>query len=104
MRAANFHWENLGLAVPAKSRREKRREFGRPGRIFLWESPALDCTVEDISHGGAKLSVSDQSRVPDTFILILASTGIRRSCKIAWRSKSHVGVQFLKASMAAIGT
>lgn len=81
-------------------RKQKRKPFRCAAHIFLWEAPAIDCFVEDISDGGAKLSVADESKVPDNFILILKSTRIRRKCDVVWRSRRSVGLQFTERALS----
>ena len=82
----------MGIA----DRKEKRKPFRHPGRIFLWEGQPVDCIVVDISKGGAMLSVDDVGAIPDTFLLMLSpSGGVRRKCKVVRRSMQEIGVQFV---------
>jgi hypothetical protein len=81
-------------------RKQKRKPFSCAAHIFLWEAPAIDCFVEDISDGGAKLSVPDENKVPDNFILILKNTRIRRKCNVIWRSRRSVGLQFTERTLS----
>ena len=55
------------------------------------------CTMADVSDGGARLMVEDPSRVPESFVLVL-SRGARahRKCIVRWRAPAAVGVQFIK--------
>jgi PilZ domain len=77
-------------------RKEKRKPLGYPGRIFLWEGQPVDCILQDISNGGAKLSVHDVGAIPDTFLLMLSlAGGVRRKCKVVRRSMGEIGVQFV---------
>jgi hypothetical protein len=40
---------------------------------------------------------TDTNAIPETFNLVLsASSNVQRACKVAWRSPSELGVQFLK--------
>ena len=87
----------MAPAVTAENRKEKRKGLGHPARIFVWEAPAIDCNVEDVSNGGAMLFVEDQSKVPTTFLLIFASGGFRRKCEVVWRSWTHIGVKFAQS-------
>jgi PilZ domain len=52
----------------------------------------------DVSSGGAKLQLQAPIEVPDDFILVLSKNGqVCRRCKIAWRSETEIGVQFVVA-------
>jgi hypothetical protein len=57
-----------------------------------------DCTLDDVSESGAKLTVSD---TPDEaalkeFFLLLSSTGLAyRRCELAWLDGDQVGANFV---------
>lgn len=58
-----------------------------------------DCTMEDVSETGAKLTVEVRSRAsPEgVFFLLLSSTGLAyRRCELAWVNGDQIGVNFLK--------
>jgi PilZ domain len=58
-----------------------------------------DCTMEDISETGAKLTVEgavDGLHLKE-FFLLLSSTGLAyRRCELAWVNGNQIGVNFLK--------
>ena len=59
-----------------------------------WRRP---CTVDDISDGGAKLTVCDsiQGLQLTEFFLVLSSTGLAyRHCKLIWVNGDQIGVSF----------
>ena len=58
-----------------------------------------DCTMEDISESGAKLTVegSVEGLHLKEFFLLLSSTGLAyRRCELAWVNGEQIGVTFLK--------
>jgi PilZ domain len=58
-----------------------------------------DCTMEDISETGAKLTVegSIEGLHLKEFFLLLSSTGLAyRRCELAWVNGDQIGVTFLK--------
>ena len=58
-----------------------------------------DCTMEDISETGAKLTVegSIEGLHLKEFFLLLSSTGLAyRRCELAWVNGDQIGVNFLK--------
>jgi hypothetical protein len=62
-----------------------------PGR----GEPPIMCTLEDISEGGAGLTVVSTRSVPDTFDLEIKGEEIRRTCRVAWKQERHrLGVAF----------
>ncbi len=54
--------------------------------------PALDCTVIDISAGGACIDVPGQTPIPARAILI--HSGTRKSCRVVWRRGRRLGLQY----------
>ncbi|MBR0903115.1 PilZ domain-containing protein [Bradyrhizobium liaoningense] len=58
-----------------------------------------DCTMEDVSETGAKLTIdgSVQGLHLKEFFLLLSSTGLAyRRCELAWVNGDQIGVNFLK--------
>jgi hypothetical protein len=81
------------------TRRSKRKPFEYVGLLdFCDGGVPRPCEVRDISAGGARLVVfTDTSQIPDTVNLLLsASAAVRRLCRVAWRSPTEVGVEFVK--------
>jgi hypothetical protein len=60
-----------------------------------------DCTMEDISETGAKLTIdgSMEGLHLKEFFLLLSSTGLAyRRCELAWVNGDTIGVNFIKAA------
>jgi hypothetical protein len=58
-----------------------------------------ECTMEDVSENGAKLTVegSVEGLHLKEFFLLLSSTGLAyRRCELAWVNGDQIGVNFLK--------
>ena len=58
-----------------------------------------DCTIEDVSETGAKLTIegSVEGLHLKEFFLLLSSTGLAyRRCELAWVNGDQIGVTFLK--------
>jgi PilZ domain len=58
-----------------------------------------NCTIEDVSETGAKLTVdgSVEGLHLKEFFLLLSSTGLAyRRCELAWVNGDQLGVNFLK--------
>jgi PilZ domain len=80
-----------------EKRRAQRVRTLKAGKIiFNRGASVLDCTVRDISSGGARLEVGQPVRTPGDFVLEFTVGGeVRRyPCAITWRRKSEVGVIF----------
>ena len=60
-----------------------------------------DCTMEDVSETGAKLSIegSVEGLHLKEFFLLLSSTGLAyRRCELAWVNGDTIGVNFIKTA------
>jgi hypothetical protein len=82
-----------------ESRRSKRKTFDHVCLLDYCDGEEpRPCQVRDISPGGARLIVfTDTDGIPDTFSLLLDPTHkVRRVCRVAWRSPTEVGVEFVK--------
>jgi hypothetical protein len=82
--------------------RDARKAKRTPKRHAAWislnsASAHMPCVVWDLSEGGARLAAPRSHVLPAMFNLILAKDGkSQRLCRIAWRSESQVGVQFIQ--------
>jgi len=86
------------MSSAAEKRKNLRRSIAYPAYIDLGNGlPTIECTLCDASQEGALLGVANPDSVPNEFILALSSDGAaRRRCRVAWRTKDQVGVEFLK--------
>lgn len=76
-------------------RTELRKRALMAGKIaFKGHGAAIDCTVRNLSAGGACLEVGSPLGVPDTFDLVLDRDHSSHSCRVVWRSEKRIGVAF----------
>src|SRR5215208_1065281 len=81
--------------------REQRTPLRRDARYGVWiaygdDRTLVPCTLLDVSQSGARLMLSGNEDVPDKFVLLLSEHGrARRQCRVAWRRKDKVGVEFV---------
>ena len=86
-------------------RKMPRAQVTQPAYIADEDGKLLfPCTMLDVSAGGAKLQIEDDTKdLPDAFILVLSKAGqVRRRCKAVWRTSKTVGVQFIGPSIRAV--
>jgi hypothetical protein len=56
------------------------------------------CKLWDVSDTGVRITIDAPHEVPMEFSLILsADGGIRRRCRIIWRSDNQIGARYLAA-------
>jgi PilZ domain len=79
---------------------EKRGSVRRDARYSVWiaygeDRTLVPCTLLDVSQSGARLMLPGNEDVPDNFVLLLSEHGrARPQCRVAWRHKDKVGVEF----------
>ena len=80
-----------------KVQREPRRQLnGRPARMTVDGTDEFDCSVIDVSPGGAKIVTEAEIDVGDRFAIALVPTHPRRQqCQVVWRRGTTFGVKFV---------
>lgn len=58
----------------------------------------VDCTVRNLSEGGAKLEVSQSVTLPEEFDLLIPQRATTRRVRMCWRSADYCGVAFLDSA------
>jgi hypothetical protein len=84
--------------TPAKpqgpdKRKAARRVLLKTGRIRFGKT-SENCTVRDMSAGGACIEVADAMNVPERFSLVLEMESAARKCVVMWRRERQLGVKF----------
>lgn len=75
-------------------RQSPRRSLERTVHIATGVSPPLKCQLRDISNSGARLRVGDPRSAPQEFLIMLTG-GLKRWCRVMWRSDTEVGIMFI---------
>jgi hypothetical protein len=70
-----------------------RRNTKRAARISF-DRESMTCTVRNISATGAALEGANLAKTPDRFVLVMEMESAARPCKVVWRNKTQIGVQF----------
>jgi hypothetical protein len=86
------------MALPQGS--EKRRFarvrpaglVSRAAKIILPKGAPIECTIVDLSAGGACLDLAEPDRLPQRFTLLHGAT--KKNCLIKWKKFRRIGVQF----------
>lgn len=64
----------------------------RTAKIILPKAAPIECTIVDMSAGGACLDLPEPDRLPPRFELLHG--GIKKHCLIKWKKFRRIGVQF----------
>ncbi len=55
---------------------------------------SIDCTMRDLSAGGARLRLNGPTGLPDQFDILMSCTGDKFPARLVWRRGNEVGVSF----------
>jgi hypothetical protein len=78
-----------------EQRKHPRRRILKAGRIIFNDRfSVIDCTVRNLSDGGACLEVGSSIGIPDDFDLDIDPDRLGRHCHVAWRTERRIGVAF----------
>jgi hypothetical protein len=72
-----------------------RIEITRKVHMGTGLGPSLECELKDISQTGARLRFNDPNCAPQEFLVRL-NDGVLRWCQVMWRSKTEIGIRFIK--------
>jgi hypothetical protein len=82
-------------ATMKERRTADRRPVLMTGVIILDESkPRIQCRVTDLSEKGAGMKIFAIEDIPEKFDIVIE--GIRRRCRLVWRTDTRIGVAFLE--------
>ncbi|HEX7788967.1 MAG TPA: PilZ domain-containing protein [Afipia sp.] len=76
----------------------ERRAEGRrrvlKGGVIAADGLRIDCTVRNMSSGGAGIDIGNAAWVPRTFRLAITRDDLSVRCRVIWNNGSRVGVAF----------
>jgi hypothetical protein len=86
------HRKDLG------ARKQVRIDLYKSGFLIpAPDAPWIECTIVDVSEGGARLDVGGLA-VPDLFGLAFTAGGeVLRVCSLTWRQGEFIGARFVSA-------
>jgi len=88
----------------AQHRKFTRRKVEQPVLMTSDNGSIIgQCTMLDVSAGGARLKVDGDLTVPEQFTLFLSKIDgrLKRHCVVAWRKEKEIGVRFVAADSTA---
>jgi hypothetical protein len=90
---------NLPSAPPrvVTERRAPRRRTFLGGKAVFGEGQVVNCTIRDLSEGGAKITLARGDCVPTHFFLIEPRSAMAYKARVSWIKAPDFGVAFLSA-------
>jgi PilZ domain len=83
-------------AMEEKRKHPRHRTFLRGKVEFNNRASSLDCTIRDLSDGGARLELAETVAIPEHFELSVPAKGLHHAGYVKWRTKTHIGIAFAK--------
>jgi len=87
--------------MSSERRRYIRTNVLKSAKIVLGTSSMLDCTVRDLTNGGARVKILNAVDLPDVIAITFDSGRTFRPCRVIWRTPNETGVEFLEQKRAA---
>ncbi|MEA2949753.1 MAG: hypothetical protein QOI40_5083 [Alphaproteobacteria bacterium] len=76
-------------------RQQSRARTLKAARILLNQHHSvIDCTVRNLSPGGACLNVASSLGIPERFDVIFEADHSIRPCRLVWHKEKQLGVEF----------
>jgi hypothetical protein len=77
-----------------RRRADRRHRALKSGKIIVSDkAPKIECTVRNLNEAGACLEISSTTvGLPGNFDLLL--DGVRRTCRVTWKTETRMGVVF----------
>jgi hypothetical protein len=75
------------------NRNNERHQVRKAGTISF-QGSGIDCTIHNISIGGANLEVAGHIGIPDSFDLMIDAENGKQHCHVVWRKERRIGVAF----------
>ena len=85
-----------GDAQRTDRRKSPRRRVLKDGKLIFGQGRSVvDCTIDNMSDGGAHVRLSGSHGLPPEFYLAEASRGIVHKAEVAWRTTAGIGLKLL---------
>ena len=71
-----------------------RHRVFKGGVLAFGSGGSVDCTVRNISPGGARVDLASPMGLPEQFTLVIETDHFRRRCHPVWSHDRRIGVAF----------
>ena len=80
--------------MPYDRRAEPRQQVWKEGKVLLNDRVALDCIVQDLSTGGARIALARPVSLPRDLRLRIVSADLTMPVACVWQRQLHAGLRF----------
>jgi len=75
-------------------RAHARHRVFKGGRLAFNSGGRVECTVRNLSPGGARVDVTTPIALPQQLTLLIEADRFTRRCHPVWTHATHIGVAF----------
>jgi PilZ domain-containing protein len=76
-------------------RKVTRSRVLKGAKIIIGSASTIDCVVRNVTNSGARIQIANTVDLPETLDLTLDAGFTIRPCRVAWRSVTESGLQFI---------
>ena len=76
-------------------RRVTRSRVLKGAKIIIGSASTIDCVVRNVTNSGVRIQIANTVDLPETLDLTLDAGFTIRPCRVAWRSVTETGLQFI---------
>ena len=76
-------------------RAEPRQHVWKEGKVLLNDRVSLDCIVQDLSTGGARIALARPVSLPRDLRLCIVSADLTMPVACVWQRQLHAGLRFI---------
>jgi len=77
-----------------EKRAAPRHRVLKHGVLAFGGGGSIDCTVRNISSGGARLDIASPVGLPQSLTLVIQTDQFMRRCHAVWACEQRIGVAF----------
>jgi len=79
---------------------QERRKVARSrvlkgAKVIIGSASTIDCVVRNVTNSGARIAIANTIELPESLGLTFDGGFTVRPCRVAWRSVTETGVQFV---------
>jgi len=75
-------------------RAHARHRVFKGGRLAFKSGNSIDCTVRNISPGGARVDLTSPVALPEQLTLLIDTDHLKRRCHPVWTKHTRIGLAF----------
>jgi hypothetical protein len=81
-------------AIASEHRRARRQRTLKEGKVVLSDWTTIDCTIRDMTAGGARIVLGGATSLPAEFRLLAVADNMLRPVRLEWQRGLAAGVEF----------